>query len=112
MLEIHRCGYLGQRLLECIINSGVNINNRQEVIDEINEAIEKGTLVTIFKKGSAIGFFTYFEHGDEVFMNNCLIFGEKDRNNLLSLRNTFRERFKDKRFTWESLKRQRMVSVK
>ena len=106
---------IGKKLLQVILEEGVSLTDekQQEVINDIEEAVKNGKLVVLYKEKEVMGFFTYFEKEKEVFINNCIIFGEhRNRTNLLNLRKKFREAYKGCRFSWESLKRQKMVSVK
>ena len=83
-----------------------------EVRDEINEAIADGHFYIVERKGKEIGFFTYFEIKGKVFINNCVIFKRyRDRNNFISIRRFFREKYPDQPLYWMSKRRNEKLCI-
>lgn len=99
---------IGEQILNKMIKEGADIptGKRAEVIEEVNKAVEDSHFFIIEKDGSDIGFLTYFEKGDKVFINNCVVYRKfRSVASLMSLRRFFRSAYEGKRFYWRSKKR-------
>jgi hypothetical protein len=91
----------------------IPIKKQEEVLSQIDRAIAEGRFKEIQKDGFVIGFFTFKPKEDSIFINNCVICEKyRNRENLLYLRQFFRQMFNGCTFYWKSKKRGRMAYVK
>ncbi len=99
---------IGEQILNKMIKEGADIpeGKKLEVAKEVEKAIEDKHFLIIEKDGKDIGFLTYFEKPDGIFVNNCIIYKNfRGIINLIYLRKFFREKYKGLKFYWRSKKR-------
>ena len=77
-----------------------------EVKQNIREAIKDNRIHWLEKNGKTIGFHTWEDEGDRIFINNMWIKEEyRDKDNLLNLRKYFRQMYPSgKSFYWNKRK--------
>ena len=82
-----------------------------EVKQNIQKAIQNNKIHFIERNGQTIGFHTWEEKGDKIFINNLWIEkAYRNKDNLLSLRKYFRNMYLGKIHYWRNRKSKRMVS--
>lgn len=105
-----------EAIVKEIENSGIVLQDRQDVYNSIEKAIDKGQFEFIRKDGKNIGFFTWeFDPVTrEVYWNNMLVFKPyRGKFNVLSLRKIIYERHGDDvTFVWRNRKRQADMKFK
>lgn len=104
---------MGRQLLEVMLEDGVSVpsEERDKVIIALDKAINDKKIYWIGNRQGIIGFATYKDKVDKIFLDYCFIYKEfRDRCNLLSLRKFFREIHDN--FAWKSRKRNRLCFVK
>jgi hypothetical protein len=99
-----------------MLSEGVDIKeNHDELVKELDTAIQENRFYPIQKKNETIGFITIEEKikagSPRLFVNKCFILKRfRDRCNLLSLRQYFRNIYKGMDlFYWRSKRRSRMM---
>ncbi len=77
-----------------------------KVKQNIQEAISDHRIHYLERDGKTIGFHTWEEKGDKIFINNLWIEEQyRNKNNLLSLRKYFRDMYSGKVHYWRNRKR-------
>lgn len=96
-----------ESLTQMLEKEGVVLENRQDVYNSIDEAIVDGRFSFIISNGTNIGFFTWNKNGDEVFVNNMIVFKKyRGSFNLLQLRGFLKEKCGSVgAFSWRSRKK-------
>ncbi len=104
---------IGEWLIDIMIKDGVSISQdeKYKAILSIDKAVRDKKIYMIEKDNSTIGFATYKEKSDGIFLNYCFIYKKfRGKNNLLGMRKFFRE--KSKNFIWRSRRRNRLCFVR
>ena len=104
---------IGQQLLDIMLKDDVFIplEEWKGIVRSLDRAIEDKNIYWIERDNKTIGFATYKEKADKIFLNYCFIYKKfRGKYNLLSLRKFFRGIHNN--FAWKSKRRNRLCFVK
>jgi len=96
---------VGEYVYKIMLDEGAQIpdHKRQEVINQVEDAAVNRRFLWLERAGKIIGFLTYMEKNNKVFINNCIIYKSyRNAFNFIALRRFFRSNFKGKQFYWEN----------
>jgi hypothetical protein len=80
-------------------------DDREKIRLSLQEAVQTDTLRFIYRDNIPVGFYSWKVYSKGIFINNLFILkGYRNRDNLLYLRNWFREKMVNGKFYWKNRK--------
>lgn len=107
-----------QNLIDLMIEQGLEIPNRESVVESISDAVANDRIRALTKNNITIGFFTWrlFIKNEKKYVyieNLCILKKYRKSSNLLSLRKFFRNLYPNISFAyWDSQKKNRWCAFK